>query len=56
MVERYSHMAPDHLRAAVERLVPVRSQPMPAPADAVPAVVELDRNLTVRQDGASRVL
>ena len=38
MVERYSHLSPDHLRAAVERLVPASQQ--------VPGAAELSRNFT----------
>src|SRR6266540_1160711 len=34
LVERYAHLAPDHLQAAVERIVPV------AQASAAPAAVE----------------
>jgi integrase len=30
MVERYSHLSPDHLRSAVERLVPLSAGPQPA--------------------------
>jgi len=36
MVERYSHLSPDHLRAAVERLVPASEQ--------VPGPAQLSRN------------
>jgi integrase len=56
MVERYSHLSPDHLRAAVEKLV--SGQPTPVAAitpSAGPPVMELDRNLTVLHDGGSRV-
>jgi len=47
MVERYAHLAPDHLRAAVERLV------SPTP---MPAVVELARDFTVGHDEPSCVV
>jgi hypothetical protein len=59
MVERYSHLSPDHLRAAVEKLVGANTQATPVPAPAagpqLAAGMELDRNLTVLHDGASRV-
>jgi integrase len=58
MVERYSHLSPDHLRSAVEKLVPARSLDGLATVgkDAQEAVAtpELDSNLTRLQDGASR--
>jgi integrase len=62
MVERYSHLSPDHLRSAVEKLVaptlrleatasPVsQSEARPEPSRAP----ELDSNLTRLQDEASR--
>jgi hypothetical protein len=62
MVERYSHLSPDHLRSAVEKLVaptlrleatasPVsQSEARPQPSRAP----ELDSNLTRLQDEASR--
>src|SRR5262245_3532022 len=53
MVERYSHLSPDHVRAAVERLV----SPPPATTPAIPdpATFQLDRNFTVLQDEGSHV-
>jgi hypothetical protein len=59
MVERYSHLSPEHLRTAVEKLV--RSEPTARPAlqsEARPEpsrAPELDSNLTRLQDEASRV-
>ena len=62
MVERYSHLSPDHLRSAVEKLgaptlrleataSPVsQSEARPEPSRAP----ELDSNLTRLQDEASR--
>jgi hypothetical protein len=44
MVERYSHLSPDHLLEAVEKLV---RQPAQAP-------IELDANLTSLHDEGSR--
>jgi hypothetical protein len=59
MVERYAHLAPDHLRAAVERLVSpgvtVAAAPAPPPADGVAGAVQLARDFTVRQDEGSCV-
>jgi integrase len=59
MVERYAHLAPDHLRAAVERLVnpgaTATSIPT-SPAASSEAAVELARNLPVRHDEPSRVV
>ena len=58
MVERYSHLSPEHLRTAVEKLV--RSEPTARPAlqsEARPepsSVPELDSNLTRLQDEAAR--
>ena len=40
MVERYSHLSPDHLRAAMERLVPMSAVPVQRNGAA-----ELERNL-----------
>lgn len=40
MVQRYAHLAPDHLRAAIERLVPIG----PAGAPRADAATELRRN------------
>ena len=59
MVERYSHLSPDHLRAAVERLVNPGpgATPTPAtPASSREAALELARNLPVRHDEPSRVV
>ena len=47
MVERYSHLIPDHIRRAVEKQLR-GSWPLPA--------TELDSNLTRLQDEASRAL
>jgi len=49
MVERYSHLSPDHLRSAVEKLV----AKAPGPEATKPAA-ELDSNLTRTQDEALR--
>ena len=58
MVERYSHLSPDHLRSAVEKLVAPGGQGSPTPqrTGAPNPVVELDSNLTRLQDEASRAL
>jgi integrase len=52
MVERYSHLSPDHLRSAVEKLVSSATQPALAPKspDLTP---ELDSDLTRLHDEAS---
>lgn len=58
MVERYSHMAPDHLRAAVERLVGPAAVPQPvsaSPAEEAPGVMAVARNFPVVHDEGSRV-
>jgi len=59
MVERYAHLAPDHLRAAVERLVNSSATAAPAPTATQSAdregAMQLARNFTVGQDVASRV-
>ena len=49
MVERYSHLSPDHLRSAVEKLVAKKPGPV-----AVEPAAELDSNLTRTQDEALR--
>ena len=54
MVERYSHLSPDHLRSAVERLVAVQVRPAPQPVREPLPAAELDSNLTRLQDEASR--
>ena len=58
MVERYSHLSPDHLRSAVEKLVAPGGQGSPTPqrTGAPNPVVELDSNLTRLQDEASLAL
>ena len=56
MVERYSHLSPDHLRRAVEKLVGGQVSPNPRPALAPLPATELDSNLTRLQDEASRAL
>jgi integrase len=59
MVERYAHLAPDHLRAAVERLVNPGATATSIPtslAASSEAAVELARNLPVRHDEPSRVV
>jgi hypothetical protein len=58
MVERYAHLAPDHFRATVERLVnPGATAPstLTKPAASSEAAVKLARNLPVRHDEPSRV-
>jgi hypothetical protein len=64
MVERYSHLSPDHLRAALDRLVAPGQRPttvekvVVSTAQAVqpglPNATELDSNLTRLHDEASR--
>jgi site-specific recombinase XerD len=56
IVERYSHLSPDHLRRAVEKLVGGQVSPNPRPALAPLPATELDSNLTRLQDEASRAL
>jgi integrase len=51
MVERYSHLSPAHLRAALEKLV----NSAPSRAEAIPAT-ELDSNLTRLHDVAARAV
>ena len=58
MVERYAHLAPDHLRAAVERLVNPGAVATSTPITRRPsneAAVELAQDLPVRHDEPSRV-
>lgn len=52
MVERYSHLSPDHLRSAVEKLVSPAAQLAPAPTSPDPAS-ELDSDLTRLHDEVS---
>ena len=47
MVQRYSHRAPDHLQAAVGRLVPGGVSQQAARAGDVPAALQLERDLNV---------
>ena len=62
MVERYSHLSPDHLRSAVEKLVAptLRLEATASPVSQSEARLEprrapeLDSNLTRLQDEASR--
>jgi len=55
MVERYSHLSPDHLRSAVEKLVSASTTSREPVAGEVPAPgLELDSNLTRPQDEALR--
>ena len=60
MVERYSHLSPDHRRSVVEKLVDSRRQSTTrervgiAGSTEVPTT-ELDLNLTRLHDWASRV-
>jgi integrase len=60
MVERYAHLAPDHLRAAVERLVSPGATAAPTPpstpVESGEGAVRLARNLPVRHDEPSRVV
>ena len=62
MVERYSHLSPDHLRSAVEKLgaLTLRLEATASPVSQSEArpeprrAPELDSNLTRLQDEASR--
>ena len=54
MVERYSHLSPDHLRSAVERLVGGQVRLARQPVQTPHPATELDSNLTRLQDEASR--
>ena len=54
MVERYSHLSPDHLRSAMERLVAGQVRLTPQPVQTPHPATELDSNLTRLQDEASR--
>jgi len=51
MVERYSHLSPDHLRSAVEKLVsPGATSAAPVAGKGPALELELDCNLTRPQD------
>jgi integrase len=56
MVERYSHLSPDHLRSAGEKLVsrPSTTSAVPIAGEGPAPGLELDSNLTRQQDEALR--
>jgi len=57
MVERYSHLSPDHLRSAVEKLVsPSTTSGVRVAGEGPAPGLELDSNLTRPQDEALRAL